>query len=131
MLLRHSFIVIYVTAFILIIVSKHTTGIIHYFGHSNIYTDQALIMYLHMHVPLAIVPLANPPFLLTWHPPVVTGIVRLGPRLSVNCSPLSPVAPLWPPHQKTNPLSDFPEPNVHKNKARLNPRPYCWFCQHL
>ncbi len=64
MLLRHSFIVIYVTAFIPIIVSKHTTGIIHHFGHSNIYTDQTLIVYLHMHVPLAIVPFANPLFYL-------------------------------------------------------------------
>jgi hypothetical protein len=76
-----------------------------------------------MHVPLAIIPLANPLLLLTWHPPVVTGIVRLGPRLSVNYSPLFPIAPLCPPLQNPNPFSDFPEPNVHLIKARLNPLP--------
>jgi hypothetical protein len=76
-----------------------------------------------MHVTLAIVPLANPPLLLTWHPPVVTEIVHLGPRLSVDCSPLSPIAPLCPPLQNPNPSSDFPEPNVHLIKARLNPFP--------
>jgi hypothetical protein len=69
------------------------------------------------------VPLANPLLLLTWHPPVVTGIVHLGPRLSVNYSPLFPVAPLCPPLQNPNPFSDFPEPNVHLIKARLNPLP--------
>jgi hypothetical protein len=53
----------------------------------------------------------------------MTGIVHLGPRLSVNCSPLSPIAPLCPPLQNPNPFSDFPEPNVHLIKARLNPLP--------
>ncbi len=53
----------------------------------------------------------------------MTGIVHLGPRLSVNYSPLSPVAPLFPPLQNPNPFSDFPEPNVHLIKARLNPLP--------
>ncbi len=76
-----------------------------------------------MHVPLAIFPLANPLLLLTWHPPVVTGIVHLGPRLSVNCPPLFPIAPFCPPFQNPNPFSDFPEPNVHLIKARLNPLP--------
>jgi hypothetical protein len=103
--------------------SKHTTGIFYHFSHSNIYTDQVLIVYLHVHVPLATVPLANPFLLLTWHPPVVTGIVHLGPRLSVNYSPLFPIAPLCPPLQNPNPFSDFPEPNVHLIKARLNPLP--------
>jgi hypothetical protein len=64
-----------------------------------------------------------PTFLLTWHPPVVTGIVHLGPKLSVNCSPLFPIVPLCPPLQNPNPFSDFPEPNVHLIKARLNPLP--------
>jgi hypothetical protein len=72
-----------------------------------------------MHIPLAIIPV----LLLTWHPPVVTGIVHLGPRLSVNCSPLLPIAPSCPPIQNPNPFSDFPEPNVHLIKARLNPPP--------
>ncbi len=53
----------------------------------------------------------------------MTGIVHLGPRLSVNCSPLSPIAPLCPPLQNPNPFSDFPKPNVHLIKARLNPLP--------
>jgi hypothetical protein len=119
MLLRHSFIVIYVTTFILIANSQHTTGIFHHFSHSNTYTNQILIIYLHMHIPLA----TAPTFLLTWHPPVVTGIVHLGPRLSVNCSPLFPIVPLCPPLQNPNPFSDFPEPNVHLIKARLNPLP--------
>jgi hypothetical protein len=113
MLLRHSFIVIYVTAFI------HTTGIFHHFSHSTTYTDQTSIIYLHMHIPLAITPIP----LLTWHPPVVTGIVHLGPRLSVNCSPLFPIAPLCPPLQNPNPFSGFPEPNVYLIKVRLNPLP--------
>ncbi len=76
-----------------------------------------------MHVPLATIPLTNPLLLLTWHPPVVTGIVHLGPRLSVNYSPLFPIAPSCPPLQNPNPFSDFPEPNVHLIKARLNPLP--------
>ncbi len=53
----------------------------------------------------------------------MTGIVHLGPRLSVNCSPLFPIVPLCPPLQNPNPFSDFPEPNVHLIKARLNPLP--------
>ncbi len=53
----------------------------------------------------------------------MTGIVHLGPRLSVNYSPLSPIDPLCPPLQNPNPFSDFPEPNVHLIKARLNPLP--------
>ncbi len=121
MLLRHSFIVIYGTAFILIIVSQAYNW--YHLSHSNIYTDQVSIIYLHMHVPLATVPLSSPLLLLTWHPPVVTGIVHLGPRLSVNYSSLFPIAPLCPPLQNPNPFSDFPEPNVHLIKARLNPLP--------
>ncbi len=66
---------------------------------------------------------SQPPLLLTWHPPVVTGIVHLSPRLSANCSLLSPILPLCPPLQNPNPSSDFPEPNVHLIKARLNPFP--------
>jgi hypothetical protein len=119
MLLRHSFIVTYMTAFILIIGFQHTTGIFHHFSHSSAYTNQILIIYLHMHIPLAITPI----LLLTWHPPVVTGIIHLGPRLSVNCSPLFPIVPLCPPLQNPNPFSDFHEPNVHLIKARLNPLP--------
>jgi hypothetical protein len=72
-----------------------------------------------MHIPLASIPT----LLLTWHPPVVTGVVHLGPRLSVNCSPLFPIVPLCPPLQNPNPYLDFPEPNVHLIKARLNPLP--------
>ncbi len=65
-----------------------------------------------MHVPLAIIPLANPPSLLTWHPPVVTGIVHLGPRLSANYSPVFPIAPLCPP-------SKIP------TLSRISPNPMC------
>ncbi len=72
-----------------------------------------------MHVPLATIPI----LLLTWHPPVVIGIVHLGPRLSANCSPLFPIAPLCPPLQNPNLFLDFPELNVHLIKARLNPLP--------
>ncbi len=53
----------------------------------------------------------------------MTGIVHLGPRLSVNCSPSFPIAPLCPPFQNPNTFSDFPEPNVHLIRARLNPLP--------
>jgi hypothetical protein len=68
-------------------------------------------------------PLATPLTSIYLAPPDVTGIVHLGPRLSVNCSPLFPIVPLCPPLQNTNPFSDFPEPNVHLIKARLNPLP--------
>ncbi len=51
----------------------------------------------------------------------MTGIVHLGPKLSVNCSPLCPIAPSRPPLQNPNPSLGFPEPNVHLIKARLNP----------
>ena len=37
--------------------------------------------------------------------------------------PLFPIVPLCPPLQNPNPFSDFPEPNVHLIKARLNPLP--------
>ena len=119
MLLRRSFIVTYVTAFILIIgfqaynwylSSLHSFHYIHGSGFNHLST------YAHS-------PCYNPILLLTWHPPVVTGIVHLGPRLSANYSPLFPIAPLCPPLQNPNPFSDFPEPNVHLIKARLNPLP--------
>jgi hypothetical protein len=119
MLLRHSFIVTYMTAFILIIGFQHTTlylSLLQSFQHIH---ESDSIIYLHMHIPLAIIPT----LLLTWHPPIVTGIVHLGPRLSVNCSPLLPIVPLCPPLQNPNPFSDFPGPNVHLIKARLNPLP--------
>jgi hypothetical protein len=61
-----------------------------------------------MHVPLAIVPLANPLFHLL-------GTLQLWQE--------SPIAPLCPPLQNPNPFLDFPEPNVHLIKARLNPLP--------
>ncbi len=78
-----------------------------------------LIIYLHTHIPLAI----TPALLLTWHPPVVTGIVHLGPRLSVNCSPSFPIVPLCPPLQNPNPFSDFPDPNVHLIRRVSTPFP--------
>jgi hypothetical protein len=64
-----------------------------------------------------------PPSLLTWHPPVVTGFVHLGPRLSANYFPLSPLLPLCPPSKIPTLFPVFPEPNVHLIKARLNPLP--------
>jgi hypothetical protein len=119
MLLRHSFIVIYVTAFILIIGFQAYNWYLSSLQSFQHIHGSTLIVYLHMHVPLATIPTR----LLTWHPPVVTGIVHLSPRLSANCSPLFPVAPLCPLLQNPNPFSDFPEPNVHLIKARLNPFP--------
>jgi hypothetical protein len=119
MLLRHSFIVIYVTAFILIIDFQAYNWYLSSLQSFQHIRGSGLINYLHMHIPLATIPI----LLLTWHPPVVTGIVHLGPRLSVNCSPLFPSVPLCPPLQNPNPFSDFPEPNVHLIKARLNPLP--------
>jgi hypothetical protein len=65
MLLRHSSIVIYVTAFILIIVFQAYNWYLLSLQSFNIYTDQVLIIYLHTHVPLDTVPLANPLLLLT------------------------------------------------------------------
>jgi hypothetical protein len=101
----------------------HTTGIIHHFGHSNIYTR---VRFQHIYIctfPLLRIPLASPFFLLTWHPPDVIGIVHLGPRLLVNCSLLSPIAPLHPPLQIPNPPLGFPEPNVHLIRRITNPLP--------
>ncbi len=45
------------------------------------------------------------------------------PRSQVVCKllPFVPLAPSCPPFQNPNPFSDFPEPNVHLIKARLNP----------
>jgi hypothetical protein len=47
------------------------------------------------------------------------------PRSQVVCKlpPFVPLAPSCPPFQNPNPLSDFPEPNVHLIKALLNPLP--------
>ncbi len=85
---------------------------------------QASIIYLHVHAPLAIIPLVNLSFyVLTWHPPVVIGIVHLSPRLLVNYFPLSPIAPFVPSPPKSQPFSDFPGPNVHPIKAHLKPPP--------
>ncbi len=58
------------------------------------------------------------------------GIVHLGPRLLVNCSPLSPIAPLYPSPPNSQPFLDFPEPNVHLIRAHHKPpsqytRQYC------
>ncbi len=112
MLLQHSFVVIYV---------QHS---FQWFNHSGTHIT---FTYIHGAFPLApLAPLASSPLCplpLTWLPPDVTGIVHLGPRLSVNCSLLFPIVPLCPPLQNPNPSSDFPEPNVHLIKARLNPLP--------
>jgi hypothetical protein len=76
-----------------------------------------------MHVPLATVPLASP-LLSTYLAPSSCDRNR-PPRSQVFCKllPLFPIAPLCPPFQNPNPFSDFPEPNVHLIKARLNPPP--------
>jgi hypothetical protein len=68
-------------------------SIIQTLGHSFAYTLQSHIYMAHFSLaPLAdfLAPLAVPfaplctPFPLTWHPPVVTGIVHLRLRLLVN-----------------------------------------------
>jgi hypothetical protein len=119
MLLRHSFIVIYVTAFILIIgFQTYNWYLSSLQSFQNMHGSDFNHLSTYAHSPCY-----TPIPLLTWHPPVVTGIVHLGPRLSVNCSPLFPIVPLCPPLQNPNPFSDFPEPNVHLIKARLNPLP--------
>jgi hypothetical protein len=78
------------------------------------HTDMSYDTFYTWHFPLL------SPFLLTWHPPVVTGIVHLSPRLLVNC-PLCPHGSLVPfPPQIPNPLG-FPGPNVLLIRAHYNP----------
>jgi hypothetical protein len=62
----------------------HTTGIIHHFNHSNVYTNTSYIYSYIWRVPLAMNSPCQSPFLLTWHPPDVIGVVHLSPRLLVN-----------------------------------------------
>ncbi len=75
-----------------------------------------------MHVPLAIISLANPPS--TYLAPSSCDRNR-PPRSQVVCKllPFVPHCSLVSSLQNPNPFSDFPEPNVHLIKARLNPLP--------
>ncbi len=108
---QHSLIVIYMIAFILMVQSlfAHTTQL-------HIYMAQFPLL------PLQI-PLCLPfcPFPLTWHPPVVTGIVHLRLRLLVN----------WPylPHPSPNcpTLPKFPEPQLPRAQ-QWRPREYSGSC---
>jgi hypothetical protein len=62
------------------------------------------------------------PFLLTWLPPVVTGIVYLSPRLLVNYPLCPPLLPCTFPLQIPIPPG-FPEPNVLLIRVHHNPLP--------
>jgi hypothetical protein len=78
------------------------------------YTDASYDIFYTQHFPLL------SPLLLTWHPPVVTGIVHLSPRLLVNYPLCPPLLPCSPPPQIPNPPG-FPGPNVLLIRAHHNP----------
>jgi hypothetical protein len=87
-----------------------TTVIQHIYGHKLQYT-------LYIALPLC------SPFLLTWHPPAVTGMVHLSPRLLVNCPLCPPLLPRTPPFLILHPLWVFPGPNVLLIRTHPNPFP--------
>jgi hypothetical protein len=55
------------------------------------------------------------PFLLTWHPPAVTGMVHLSPRLLVNCPLCPPLLPCTLPLPQLPSLLGFPGPQCAFN----------------
>jgi hypothetical protein len=88
-----------------------TTAVIqHIYGHKLQYT-------LYIALPLC------SPFLLTWHPPAVTGMVHLSPRLLVNCPLCPPLLPRTPPFPILHPHWVFPGPNVLLIRTHPNPFP--------
>ncbi len=100
MLLRYSFIVINVIAFILVVQSLSA-----HIPQLHIYMAQFPLL------PLLGSPLPPPlcPLPLTWHPPVVTGIVYLPLRLLVNWPHLLPFTQLTLPSHSQRPT--YPAPN--------------------
>jgi hypothetical protein len=73
--------------------------------------------------PLLQIPLATIPFLLTWHPPVVTGIVHLSPRLLVNYSLCPPLAPCTLPPKIPTLLGFPPDPACIQLGRHHKPNP--------
>jgi hypothetical protein len=63
------------------------------------------------------------PLLLTWHPPAVTGMVHLSPRLLVNCPLCPPLLPCTLPFPNFHPFWVFPDPNVLLIRTHPNPFP--------
>ncbi len=121
MLLWYSSIVIYEIAFIPVISSMHTTGIIHHFGHSNIYSDTSFNhISTYARSPLLQFPLLVPSS--TYLAPSSCDRNR-PPRSQVACKlfPSVPHCPLVPSPPKSQPSLDFPEPSVHLIKAHLKP----------
>jgi hypothetical protein len=130
MLLRHSFIVIYATAFTLMVFTIHTAQC-----HSiNVQSFHCTYDTIHIYIactwhtptcfscPLLLSPCTPlcPPLYslpLTWHPPVVIGIVHLPLRLLVN----------WPrlpnPSSSSPTLPKFPEPHLPRAQ-QWRPREY-------
>ncbi len=94
----------YTATFILAIVI-YTTGIFLTLQSFSMYTDTSYDTFYTWHFPLL------SPLLLTWHPPVVTGIVHLSPRLLVNYPLCPPLLPCTFPPQIPKPPG-FPGPNV-------------------
>ncbi len=97
------------------------TTFIHWYIHGSIHSVQSFFAHTtqyiytqHIHGALlfAFCPLLLPPctplcpLSLTWHPPVVIGIVHLPLRLLVNWPRLPHPSPSWPTHPK------FPEPRL-------------------
>ena len=119
MLLRHSFIVIYETAFILIIVSQARN-----WYHSSLRSFQHIHGSIFSYISTYARSPCYKPHSFTYLAPSSCDRNR-PPRSQVVCKllPFVPLAPSCPPFQNPNPFSDFPEPNVHLIKARLNPLP--------
>jgi hypothetical protein len=103
----------------------HTTGIIHHFGHSNIYMDTSFNhISTYARSPCFEFPLLVP--FPTYLAPSSCDRNR-PPRSQVACELLSfvPHCSLVPSPPKSQPFWDFPEPNVHLIKAHLKPSSQC------
>jgi hypothetical protein len=114
MLLRHSFMLYSHHSFRLLVLNiqlvSFITSVIQHIHESDLIQ---LLMYAHS-------PCYTPYFYLLG-PSRCDRIVHLGPRLSVNCSPLFPIVPLCPPLQNPNTFSDFPEPKCASNYGASQP----------
>ncbi len=97
----------------------YTTGIFLSLQSFSTYTDASYDTFYTWHFPLL------SPLLLTWHPPIVTGIVHLSPRLLVNYPLCPPLLPCTFPPPKLSTLSGFPGPNVLLIRAHHKPSSQC------
>jgi hypothetical protein len=105
-----------------------TTGIFLSLQSFNMYTGISLQYILYIALPLIFL------LLLTWHPPAVTGMVHLSPRLLVDCPLCPPLLPCTLPFPNSHPFWVFPGPNVLLIRTHPNPFPSirhsnCSYCK--